>query len=133
MSALAPFAAYLEAFGLPILEVPVEHPDHPVPEGPRAVLHLAVPLDQADALLEADGWDPSEPGAPPLGGEARRLLSSLRRAGLIEAWHAFEDAEGAPWCHVLLTGEQPRLWYTAIDWEAKTTESGRGRPEHAFA
>lgn len=123
-SALKMFAPYLAGFGMPLLDSPVA-PDgvtRPMPPDVQyPVLFIEVPAGQGDLLTGADGVDPTDDGqtpAPP-GGEARRLLSMMRGAGVITAWHAFAGQNGVVACHVQLDRAQAEAWYSMLDYSGK--------------
>lgn len=130
MISILQFRDQLAAYGLPLRDEPSDDHD-PIPDGQYPTLALEVPADQANALLEADGFDPSE-GAPAPGAELRRLLQVLQQQRAIVAWHAFHY-DGAVYLHVQLTRDQATLWYSVIDWSHKAIESSQRLPVHSFA
>lgn len=128
---LQQFAVHLAAFGLPVRKTPGPHP--PIPA--NTTLFLRVPDDQARALFEADGDDPtySDDDKRPIESKAegRRLLAMLRKANLVQAWHAFFSG-GVPYVHVLLSHTQAREWYAWLDWDRKNIETGVQHTDHRF-
>lgn len=132
---LLDFEQELFSYGLPLLAEPNPNPP-PVPEYKLyIVLCMTLPADQADLLVIADGLDPSHtepsPPPPPAGGEARRTLSALKRAGHIMSWHAFLD-NGLCYVHVQLSRDQAELWYSMIDWVNKTNGQAQMVEKHTF-
>jgi hypothetical protein len=124
----------LLGFGLPLLDAPSEtYP--PIQEHVAFItLCMQLPENQSESLLAADGIDPTDTrdALPPVqGAESRRILSRLKRAEHIMAWHAFKD-NGICYVHVQLSRNQAEMWYSMIDWVNKTNGEPQKTELHTF-
>lgn len=120
-------------FGLPLRSVPSD--DHPeIPEGENLIMAIKATLQQADALLNYDGFDPTDDDETPveMGADMRRILSQLRKGNMVMAWHAFW-LEDEVWIHIQLDRPQAEFWYSWIDWEDKTISTDIRKLIHVFA
>lgn len=130
ISPFQPFQSELAALGLPVALEPINNGPTPPVDIMFPTLYLELPTNQMTLLLASDGCDPTHmPDVPvPPGGEARRLFSRLKAAGLISAWHAFNSG-----VHVQLTQDQAQLWFSHIDWLSKTISTAYQQDGHRFA
>jgi hypothetical protein len=125
---LADFAARFANFGIILKAVPSS--DHPAIPA-NGILALPIPANQAAALAEFDGTDPTEDANPPAGRVLRRVLRQLREDDDILAWHVLQ--EGANFfLHMHVTPEQATQWFRRIDFTASTRVPGPPRAGHVF-